>query len=629
MMNKRWSIIVASAAGTACAALSPGASAMTDEQRFERLERHILELEKRLERSETENAKLRSRITEQPAASAPAAATAEKVSDKAEIKALDQKVKVLERKLEVDKEVADNAKKSAVKVEAGPDTGFRITSPDGDHQLRLRGFVQTDADFFMDDSGTNGIGVGLNPVTNQPNPIQQGTALGVDKFTIRRARLQFAGTLFKYADFLVAPDFGGGQARLFDAALDLHYFRFASLAFGKQKSPISLERMQTAPNLLFVERAYPTQLAPNRDIGILLHGEFGKPGYDAKYTFLNHSPEFLSYQFGIFNGTLDNQAVQNSDNANFDNKAFEGRVFSHPFQHSGVTAMEGLGVGLGGSYGSPVRATPIPALVSPGQNNIVTYASSATLLTSSSMATAVTAANTPGTGKTTTTTTTTTTSSSFSAAMSDGDQYRFYPQAYWYWGPFGLFGEYAYSSQMLDVQQTDATTTAVKTDIKTNVAPNTATTQSKTSTTTVATAPTAVGKTRQDNQAWQIAASYVVTGEDNGFAGVKPRHPFNPFDGNWGAFQLAARWTELDIDPSTFKNFGSSSKPLYLFADPRSSVQHSQSWAVGINWWLNQNVKIMADYEQTQFQGGAVNTQKQVVDRPMEKVFFTRFQFNY
>ncbi|CAL1241782.1 OprO/OprP family phosphate-selective porin [Candidatus Methylocalor cossyra] len=611
-MSYRWSLLLAGLG------LAPEVLALTDNQRLERLERHILELEKRLEASEAENARLRAKLPGTPATSPTPA-----------VEALDQKVKVLERKLEVEKELAESAKQSAPRIEAGPGTGFRISSANGDHQLRLRGYLQADGDFFLDDGAQGEIGVGLNPTTGRPNPIQEGTGLGVDKFWIRRARLLFAGTLFKHVDFLISPDFGQGQARLFDGWVDLHYFPFASLAAGKQKGPVSLERLQSATNLLFAERAYPTLLAPNRDIGVMLHGEFAKPGYQTQYTGnISHSPEFFSYQLGVFNGTLDNQAVQNSDNANFDNKAFEGRIFAHPFQHSGISALEGLGIGVAGTYADITRQTPIPNLVSPGQNTILSYATGTTQ-TGSSLAKAVTQPNTPGPGQQTVTTTTTTTNTTFSAALSNGDQTRIYPQGYWYWGPFGLFAEYVSSTQHLAVQETNTTTTAVTTAIRTNTAPNTTSTLSSTTTTATARGPRLVHRTEQRNQAWQVAASYVLTGEDNSFQGVRPRHAFNPLEGHWGALQLAARWSELDIDKDTFKNFGTTAKPLYLFADPRSSVRHATSWAVGVNWFLNQNVKLTADYEQTQFDGGAVNARKEVVDRPTEKVFFTRFQFAY
>ncbi len=55
-------------------------------------------------------------------------------------------------------------------------------------------------------------------------------------------------------------------------------------------------------------------------------------------------------------------------------------------------------------------------------------------------------------------------------------------------------------------------------------------------------------------------------------------------------------------------------------------MQKATSWALGLNWFLNNNVKLVADYEQTYFKGGASNSLGQVVNRPSEKVFFTRFQ---
>ncbi|MBS1213866.1 MAG: hypothetical protein H6R26_2483, partial [Proteobacteria bacterium] len=132
----------------------------------------------------------------------------------------------------------------------------------------------------------------------------------------------------------------------------------------------------------------------------------------------------------------------------------------------------------------------------------------------------------------------------------------------------------------------------------------------------------------QENSAYQVSASYVVTGEANTFRGVSPRHAFDPFNGNWGALQLAARWSEMDIDDATFRNFGTSAKPVYLYADPRKSVSKASSWALGANWWLNESIKVMADYEQTYFDGGA-GSKSQVADRQTERAFFTRFQLAY
>lgn len=143
--------------------------------------------------------------------------------------------------------------------------------------------------------------------------------------------------------------------------------------------------------------------------------------------------------------------------------------------------------------------------------------------------------------------------------------------------------------------------------------------------------------TIENDYAWNVTASYVLTGEDNTFQGVRPRHAFNPFEGKWGAWQAAARWTEIAFDSDVFRNVAKpgSSTPIYAFADPRQAVRNATNWSIGINWWLNQNVKIMADYNQTSFQGGGgVYDSKgtltnDVVDRATEKVFDTRIQVSF
>ena len=547
---------------------------------IEALERRLQALEERLAGGEPTGKAAKSAATGKLAeAEAPS------------VKALDQKIKIIERKMEVDKEVADTAKKSAPKIDAGPN-GFSLTSADGDHQLRLRGFVQADGDFFVDDSSKEVSGVSNNPYGNSLIPIPSNSGWDADRFTIRRARLQFAGTLWKYNDFLFAPDFGGGQARLFDAYLDLHYVPWLSVTAGKMKGPVSLERLQSATNLLFIERAYPTQLAPNRTIGVMLHGEFAAPGRTTKYGGPFNFNDMFSYQIGVYNNSQDNQAVQNSDTANFDNKEFEGRIFGHPFQATDISYLQGLGIGLAGTAGNP-KGAALPTLTSDEQNTILTYSGAGTQSSTVTQGGVTTA-----------------TSSVFSGATATGNNNRIYPQGYWYYGPFGLFGEYVASSNTLSNTVTTTTTTTVSG-------------RSTTSTRSVA------NTINQNNHAWQINASYVLTGEDNSFGAIKPRKPFDPYNGSWGAVQVAARYTELDIDPDTLKNYGTINAPRYLFADPRNSVQRASTWGLGVNWFLNSNIKLSANYEQTHFRAGASNAFFQAINRPTENAFVTRFQFNY
>lgn len=502
MLKKKTLAIVATVSGLAGLAPEVAGETATD-ARVEALEQRIRELEERLEKADQANTVSEDKTTEP------------------QIRQLDQKVKVIERKLEVEKEVSEANWAKLPKFELGRQ-GLRVETQDGNFKMNLRALIQADGRFFIGD----------------------GASL-TDQFLMRRVRPIFLGTVYKYFDYRIMPDFAGSQTRLFDAYLDIRYLREASLTAGKYKAPMSLERLQSASNLAFTERAYPTQLAPNRDIGVMLHGEFDKPGFpEAQRSYnLYNFPEFFAYQVGVFDGAPNNGNIDGDTN---DSKEFEGRIFVHPFLHSGIDPLEGFGVGIAGSWGQPSNEQ-LPGYVSIGQNTIFTY-----------------------------------------AARADGTRSRIYPQLYWYWGPFGLMGEYAIFNQELANQ----------------------------------------ARTLNENdQAWNVTVSYVLTGEDNTYFGVRPRRAFDPFHGNWGAFQLAARGTGINFDDSLFQNVGTAQRPNYPFANPRASVSAATTWGLGVNWWLNDNVKIMADYVQTAFDGGASGAlPNQVLDRETEKAFLTRFQ---
>lgn len=148
--------------------------------------------------------------------------------------------------------------------------GLRFTSAEGDHTVRLRGSLQGDAKVFMDDNARNA-------------PSGSNSARGnniADRFELRQARLWLEGTLWKDIDFKIMQEFGGSTSSLFDAYIDANYLPYAALSVGKQKTPLSLERLQGDADGNFLERAYPTYLASNREVGVMLHGSFAKPGYE-------------------------------------------------------------------------------------------------------------------------------------------------------------------------------------------------------------------------------------------------------------------------------------------------------------------------------------------------------------
>lgn len=434
---------------------------------------------------------------------------------KSQVQELDQKLRVVERRLELERDTSSEKSKTAPSISAGAG-GFSLRSADTNFVLKLRGYVQADSRWFIDDH--------LD---------------GNDTFLLRRVRPIFEGTVFDKYDFRVMLDFGSGASSsaanngfVQDAYLNARFLPEFQLQFGKFKEPVGLERLQSGANLLFVERAYPTQLLPNRDVGVQAHGElFGGA---------------LSYAAGIFNGVPDGGSgdFETAD----DEKDGAARLFAHPFRNTEIAPLKGLGLGLAGTYGNQEGA--LRSFVSPGQQRFFAYRTS----------TSATAPN----------------------VEADGDHWRLTPQGYYYWGPLGVFGEYAISGQ--DVRQTSGGSGAG-------------------------------ARAELRHTAWQVAVSYVLTGEENSWRGITPKRPFNVSNGGWGAWEIAARYSELDVDDDTFP----------IFSNPDTSATGAKSWTIGLNWHLNRNVKFNVNYEHTDFEGGSGNP----ITAQTEHAILTRAQVSF
>src|SRR6185295_2750065 len=289
---------------------------------------------------------------------------------------LDQKIRILDRKTELDKEQAAEKAKAAGQATAGKD-GFSLKSADGNFVLKLRGYTQFDGRFFQSDD--------QRPAT--------------DTFTLRRVRPIVEGTVYKIFDFRIMPDFGGGTTVLQDAYLEGRFNPAFRVRAGKFKPPVGLERLQSGSDLLFVERALPTNLVPNRDLGVQVSGDL--------------AGGITSYQVGVFNGVLDGGSGDGDTN---DEKDVAARLFFQPFV-TGTGPLKNLGFGIAGSSGNQsgtATAPGLPSYRSPGQQTVFSYRSDGT------------APNT---------------------TIADGRHVRIVPQAYLYSGPFGLLAEYASSRQ--------------------------------------------------------------------------------------------------------------------------------------------------------------------------------------
>jgi phosphate-selective porin OprO/OprP len=83
--------------------------------------------------------------------------------------------------------------------------------------------------------------------------------------------------------------------------------------------------------------------------------------------------------------------------------------------------------------------------------------------------------------------------------------------------------------------------------------------------------------------AWYGEVAYTLTGESrsykNGnFGYLKPARAFSLKNGGWGAWELAARYSEADLNDGNFKGGGLSNV------------------TVALNWYINNNFRLMANY---------------------------------
>jgi phosphate-selective porin OprO and OprP len=295
-------------------------------------------------------------------------------SIEARVDELDQQIRILQRLREIAVDSAAAAAKDRQTATANSKDGFSLKSADGKYVLRFRGYVQSDARFFP----------GGEALTN------------VDNLLIRRARPILEGAVGRYFEFRIMPDFGGSSPTLYDAYWDGKFAPEFTVRAGKFKPPVGLERLQSATDVGFAERGLPTNLVPNRDIGLQLAGDI--------------SEGLLAYQVGVFNGVPD---LSSGGDDLSDAKDFAARLFVQPFKRG---SFRPLGLGVAASTGLERGSTTtsgLPSYRSPGQQTIFRYSSSTT---------------TPANN-----------------VYADGHRVRLSPQGYYYTGPLGLLGEYVVS----------------------------------------------------------------------------------------------------------------------------------------------------------------------------------------
>ncbi|MBK8101832.1 MAG: porin [Cellvibrionales bacterium] len=302
---------------------------------------------------------------------------------------------------------------------------------------------------------------------------------------------------------------------------------------------------------------------------------------DTKFNELGLSSNFLpSRDIGVqlsgdvFNKTL-NYAVGYfngaNDGANGDidpntDKELVARVFAQPFANT-PGFLQGLSFGVGVSSGDAVGANGNPLLSS--------YRSSGqenifSYRTDTSVSNTV---------------------------LANGTRDRLVPQFSYYNGGFGITGEYVDEKQ--DTKRVYGT---------------------------------ALNQTREEqinHQGWSLTTSYLLTGEEASFKGVKPAKNFDPAKGGWGAWEVKARASSLDIDKRAFYDSRGVLGGTDSFAQATRSVQGADNWAVGVNWYPNSNLRISLDYENTAFDWGGGGTSLDPQDRDDERLLLGRVQVSF
>ncbi len=443
-----------------------------------------------------------------------------------------RRVEILEEQIAAKAQEKEAAAKDAATVTAG-EKGFGLRSGDGAFVLKFHGLLQADTRWFLNDGALSDKS---------------------DTFLIRRMRPGIDGTLFGLVDFKFSPDFAGSTAAVFDAYVDAHPFAWLRLRGGKFKAPLGLERLQQDADLVFIERALTQNLTPQRDVGAALGGEIANA--------------VVTYSLGVYNGAADGT---NPDLDTNHAKDFVGRLLIQPFKVEGLEGFGSLGVhfaaSTGNRFGTPTN-TLLPSFKSGGQNTFFSYLAPAA------------SADPTGSG----------------TPFAHLRQSRINPGLFYYFGPFGVLGEYVWSKQEVQKGNTTANLT---------------------------------------QQAGHATASFVIGGKA-GYDGATPTNRLDLAKGTWGALEIGIRWNYLKLDNATFDPTGA------VFADNKKVATKAQGLAGALTYVPSRTVRFAVNFEQTRFTGGSSvststvdpttnvkTTTTTVVDRKTENALFGRMQVNF
>jgi phosphate-selective porin OprO/OprP len=97
---------------------------------------------------------------------------------------------------------------------------------------------------------------------------------------------------------------------------------------------------------------------------------------------------------------------------------------------------------------------------------------------------------------------------------------------------------------------------------------------------------------------WYLQGAWTLTGENRrwnassgGFQGIRPAAPFNPAEGHWGAWEIAARYSVLDL------NFHEGALGGAALANDTVRGGEQTVTTLGLNWYVNNTVRFLLNYQ--------------------------------
>ena len=315
-------------------------------------------------------------------------------------------------------------------------------------------------------------------------------------------------------------------------------------------------------NVLSLESLQPSADLPFMESSMLANLT---PNKDVGIMVSGDVDRLFDYALEVANGVQDNESSSVSPyKAEQNGKAITARIFFTPFKRSGDEWLQGLGLGIAGSIDDETNALSISKSdINPAQN--VPWPNGlATSLGGNEFA--------------------------FDKGVdfADGAFYHWDPQMYWFGGPFGLQGEYVQSIETVVAGA--------------NLQP-----------------------VQLTNTAW-LVEGYFDLGGKPGFEGPQIDKPFNLDKGNWGDLEFVARVQQLSADVKAFA-VGFPYDPTTTTPNDTSlstGAQVATAYGLGVNWWPNNNFKLMLDFERTDFSGGNAVDADGKSTIPSEQVLFSR-----